>query len=290
MKILILGTSGMIGSAMLQILSEKKEWDVKGAIRQESSKTLFRSHLAKHLIICSDLSLIDSLEKLIEQVRPNVIINCAGITKHQLNGNDPIALITMNSLLPHNVLKLCKAMGSRLIHISSDCVFSGKKGAYIESDLTDAQDWYGRSKALGEINDSSAITLRTSTIGAELNTQFGLLEWFLSQKNSCKGYSRAYFSGLPAVVFARVICDIVIPKPDLSGLYHVGASCISKLDLLNLIAQIFDKKIDIQVDEQLKIDRSLDCSRFHDATGYLAPSWPELIQEMYEGIGRYKHV
>jgi len=290
MKILILGSSGMIGSAMLQVLSEKTQWDVKGTIRQESIKTLFDPQLANQLIISDDLNSTDVLTNLFDQVKPNVVINCVGITKHQLKGNDPIALISMNSLLPHKLLKLCKEIESRLIHISSDCVFSGGKGAYIESDVADAQDWYGKSKALGEINDLSAITLRTSTIGAELNTQFGLLEWFLSQKNSCKGYSRAYFSGLPTVVLARVIRDIVIPKPDLSGLYHVGASCISKFDLLNLIAQIFDKKIDIQEDEQLKIDRSLDCSRFHEATGYTAPSWPDLVQQMYEGIGRYRHV
>lgn len=290
MNILILGSSGMIGSAMLKILSEKKDWNVKGTIRQDSTKILFPPNLAGQLIVSPDLNLSDSLVDLFNQAQPDVVINCAGITKHQFSGNDPVALISMNSLLPHRLLKLCKEMGSRLIHISTDCVFSGKKGAYTESDFTDAQDWYGRSKVLGELDDSKAITLRTSTIGAELNSQYGLLEWFLSQKKICKGYSRAIFSGLPTVVFAQIVSDIVIPRPALSGLYHVGANPISKFDLLQLIAQVYDKKIDIIADEQLKIDRSLDSTRFHDATGYTAPMWPQLIKQMHQGIGRYKHV
>ena len=280
----------MIGSVMLQILSKKTEWDVKGTVRQESTKILFTSNFEKQLIVIPDLNLKDSLVDLFDRVQPDVVINCAGITKHLVSGNDPLALIPMNSLLPHRLLKLCNEMGSRLIHISTDCVFSGKKGSYTESDLADAQDWYGKSKALGEIISSNAVTLRTSTIGPELNSQHGLLEWFLFQSEVCKGYSRAIFSGLPTVVFAKIIRDIVIPRTSLSGLYHVGAEPISKFDLLQLIAQVYDKKIHIQVDDRLKIDRSLNVTKFYNATGYKSPDWPQLIKQMYCSKGNHKYV
>jgi len=282
MKILILGSSGMIGSTMLQVLNKKKEWDVKGTVRQESAKILFPHNLAKQLIVNPDLNLTNSLADLLENAQPNLVINCAGITKHQASGNDPEALIPINSLLPHRLLRLCNERGSRLIHISTDCVFSGAKGAYTETDLADAQDWYGKSKTLGEIIDTNAVTLRTSTIGAELNSQYGLLEWFLSQKQTCNGYAQAIFSGLPTVVFAKIVRDIVIPRQSLSGLYHIGADPISKFELLQLISQVYDKKIHIQLDDKLKINRSLDVTKFHNATGYKAPAWLQLIKQMHE--------
>ena len=123
---------------------------------------------------------------------------------------------------------LCKLVGARLIHVSTDCVFSGSKGGYAEDDVADAGDVYGKSKALGEVLYPHTITLRTSTIGHELQSQYGLLDWFLSQNIQCKGYTRAIFSGLPTVVFAQLIRDIVIPRPDLFGVYHVAASRIAK--------------------------------------------------------------
>jgi dTDP-4-dehydrorhamnose reductase len=169
---------------------------------------------------------------------------------------------------------------ARLIHISTDCVFSGKKGRYIEGDLPDAFDVYGKTKALGEVTYSKALTLRTSTIGHELQSQFGLLDWFLAQDQVCKGYTRAIFSGLPSVVFAQVMRDFVIPNEEMFGLYHVGASPIDKFSLLKLIADAYGKKIEIVPDEVFEMDRSLDSSRFYAATGYQPPEWPELIKTM----------
>jgi dTDP-4-dehydrorhamnose reductase len=123
--------------------------------------------------------------------------------------------------------------------------------------------------------------LRTSTIGHELQSQYGLLDWFLSQNGRCKGYTRAVFSGLPTVVFAQVIRDVVIPHSDLSGIYHVAAKPIAKFDLLKLIADVYGKTMDIARDDSLVIDRSLDARRFQLATGYVAPEWPELIKLMH---------
>ena len=168
-----------------------------------------------------------------------------------------------------------------MVHISTDCVFSGARGSYTEDYPADANDVYGKAKFLGEVNYSHAITLRTSTIGHELHSAYGLLEWFLSQQGSCKGFSRAIFSGLPNTEFARVVRDMVIPRPDLHGLYHVGADPIAKFELLKLIATVYGKQIDIVQDDEFMIDRSLNSERFKQATGYSAPSWPELIHSMY---------
>jgi dTDP-4-dehydrorhamnose reductase len=187
----------------------------------------------------------------------------------------------MNALMPHRLAEYCGMMGARLIHVSTDCVFSGNKGNYSEHDQPDAVDFYGKTKHLGEVLGQHCLTLRTSTIGRELGTRHGLLEWFLAQKE-CKGYRRAIFSGLPTVEFARVVRDVVIPNEDLSGLYHVGARPIDKDSLLRLIAQVFGKETSIVSDDQLVIDRSLDVARFTAATGYRAPEWQNLIEMMRE--------
>jgi dTDP-4-dehydrorhamnose reductase len=172
-------------------------------------------------------------------------------------------------------------MGSRLIHISTDCVFSGEKGGYVESDFADAKDVYGKSKALGEIDCPKAITLRTSTIGHELNSAYGLLDWFLSQDEHCRGFRRAIFSGLPTVVLAQIIRDVVIPRKELSGIYHVAAQPINKYDLLKLIATEYGKSISIRPDDSFVLDRSLSAAKFNAATGYIPPEWPELIRLMH---------
>jgi dTDP-4-dehydrorhamnose reductase len=180
--------------------------------------------------------------------------------------------------------RLCALAGARLVHVSTDCVFAGTRGHYREDDIADASDLYGRSKLLGEVvNSQHAITLRTSTIGHELNSQYGLLEWFLAQSEDCRGFARAFFSGLPTVELARVVRDIILERPDLHGLYHVGAASISKFDLLTLIAQIYGKKIRIMKDDAFVIDRSLNSQRFTAATGYQAASWPEFVAQMKVG-------
>lgn len=281
MKVLVFGASGMIGSAMFRVLSEKKEWEVRGTLRSNAWKHFFPETLAGKLIPDVDVERHDALVRVFAQVQPDVVVNCVGLTKHHSEAEDPLLSIPLNALLPHRLADLCAATGSRLVHVSTDCVFSGARGGYVEDDAPDAVDVYGKSKHLGEVDDTHAITLRTSTIGHELQSAYGLLEWFLSQQGSCKGFNRAIFSGLPNTEFARVVRDVVIPRPELHGLYHVGADPIGKYELLKLIARVYGKQIDIVRDDEFSIDRSLNSARFNQATGYKAAAWPELIQAMH---------
>ncbi len=281
MKVLVFGASGMIGSAMFRVLSEKKEWQVWGTLRAESDKRFFSHALIGNLLPGVNLDSQDALVRVFRQVQPEVVINCIGLTKHHREADDPLQAIPLNALLPHRMADLCALTGARLVHVSTDCVFAGTKGGYLEADAPDAQDTYGKSKHLGEVDHPYAVTLRTSTIGHELQTSYGLLEWFLSQKDSCKGFNRAVFSGFPNTVFARIVRDVVIPRPDLRGLYHVGAQAIGKYELLRHIAKVYGKQIDIIRDDDLVIDRSLNSGRFYSATGYKPAAWPELIQAMY---------
>lgn len=282
MKILVLGANGMIGSAMLRVLAQNDGWQVVGSVRNGLTETeVSVQNSSAQLIVSGDLSNLDQLARLFFEVKPDVVVNCVGLTKHLPQGNDPIPSITMNALLPHRLLLLCGIAKARLIHVSTDCVFSGTKGMYLESDHPDATDVYGKTKHLGEIVGPGAVTLRTSTIGHEVDSRLGLLEWFLAQ-SECKGFKRAIFSGLPTVEFARVVRDYVIPNSDLTGLYHVGATPINKDTLLRLIAQVYNQSIEIEPDEMFVIDRSLSVEKLTGATGYRAPSWPTLIAQMYE--------
>lgn len=281
MRVLVLGASGMIGSAMIRVLSQKKDWQVFGSLRSTAALRFFELASAARMLTFVDINDRDSVVRAFARVRPDVVVNCIGLTKHHAEADDPLLAIPINALLPHQLAELCLTASARLIHISTDCVFSGGKGRYTESDATDATDVYGKSKFLGEVLGQGAITLRTSTIGHELQSAYGLLEWFLAQRDSCKGFNKAIFSGLPNVVFAEVVRDIVIPRPELTGLYHVGAEPIAKYELLKLIAAAYGKTIDIRMDNTFTLDRSLDTSRFLQATGYAAPAWPELIDTMH---------
>lgn len=271
----------MIGSTTFRVLSERLDWAVYGSVRAESAKQFFSPELADHLITNVDAANFDALVDVVALTHPDVVINCIGATKHKTGGNEPIAAIPLNALLPHRLARLCDAVNARLVHVSTDCVFSGKQGNYTEESFPDAADVYGRSKALGEIDNTNSITLRTSTIGHELQSSYGLLDWFFSQQGSCKGFKRAIFSGLPTVEFARVIRDVVIPRPDLHGVYHVAGPAITKYDLLKLIAEIYGKSIKIIPEDDFVIDRSLNAGRFFVATGYQSPEWTELIKLMH---------
>jgi dTDP-4-dehydrorhamnose reductase len=224
----------------------------------------------------------DDLAAAFAQCRPDVVINAVGVVKQLQSASDPVTAITLNSLLPHRIAALCGPSGARLIHISTDCVFTGARGNYGESDVPDARDLYGRSKLLGEIVDCRrALTLRTSIIGPELAALgHGLLAWFLAQGEPVKGFRRAIFSGLPTVEVARFVQHFVLPRADLWGLYHLASAPINKFDLLGLIAQAYGHSISIAPDDALVIDRSLDGSRLQAATGFVAPAWPEMVRRM----------
>lgn len=279
-RVLILGANGMLGHVVLRSIAEKGEHEVFGSVRTKDAKNLLPPDLTNTVIVAGDIEDQDVLISLFCDIRPDVVINCIGIVKQLVTASDPLAVLPVNALLPHRIARLCKISGSRLIHVSTDCVFSGRRGRYTEEDMPDAEDLYGRSKLLGEVSSCGAITLRTSIIGHQLGSSHGLIGWFLAQKEQCHGYSRAIFSGLPTTELARVIRDVVIPRTDLSGLYHVASEPISKLALLELVADVFGKRIKIIPDENLVIDRSLVADRFRAATGYVPPTWPELVNAL----------
>lgn len=280
MKILVLGASGMLGNAVLRLFAQSPGYQVFGSVRSSAARRLLPNDLHSSVITGVDVENIDSLTHLFAVVHPDVVINCVGLIKQLAEADDPLSAIPINALLPHRLARLCEVAGARLVHMGTDCVFSGAKGRYTEADAADAKDLYGRSKYLGEVDYSHAITLRTSIIGHELDGARSLVGWFLAQTYSVKGYKRAIFSGLPTVEIARVIRDYVIPHPELHGVYHVSAEPINKFDLLTLFAQTYRKTIDISADDQLVIDRSLDSTRFRQATGFAPKPWPELIRSM----------
>ena len=282
MKILVLGASGMIGSAIYKRLHVESYIDVYGGVRDLSSKKFFPAALQENLENYGDLVNKESMIFALEKVQPEVVINCAGLTKHKKGADNPEIAMPINATMPHQCASACNDRNIRFIHISSDCGFSGANGGYVEADTPDALDIYGRSKAMGEVINGNALTLRTSTIGHELFTNYGLLEWFLSQDAECLGFSRAIFSGLPNIVFADVIKDFVLPNPHLQGLYHVSADPITKYDLLKLIANIYGKKIEIKQDREFTIDRSLNYEKFRAATSYIPAVWSDLIETMYK--------
>ncbi len=283
MKILILGITGLIGSTLSKTLVLDSEIRVFGATR----RMVFDSELVglKHYDVFRNIYIenLNDTEELLNKIKPSVVINCAGITKHLPESKNPTATLSINSIFPHQLSNLCNSMNIRLIHISSDCVFSGSNGPYSEESVTDALDLYGRSKALGEVIDqNNCITLRTSTIGHEIETKYGLLEWFLHQDNQCNGFNKAIFSGLTTLELARVIKDRVIPNKNLSGLYNLAADPITKYDLLCLIASVYKKNITIIKSEDFIINRSLLSVKFFKSTGYIAPKWINMIRDMYE--------
>lgn len=277
-----MGASGLIGSTTFRVLSERSDWKVFGSIRHDSIRSFFPKVNADNLISNIDVNNFSSIIDVIEDIKPDVVINCIGVTKHNKEGNNPLYAIDLNALLPHRLAQLCEQVQARFIHISTDCVFSGTKGMYMESDSPDANDIYGRSKALGEVSYGSALTLRTSTIGHELQSQNGLLNWFLSQGESCKGFEKAIFSGLPTVVFAEIIRDVVFENKKLRGLYNVAANPINKYELLKLIAAVYKKAIHIEADDSLIVNRSLDAGKFNKAIGYNPLDWESLIKIMYK--------
>jgi dTDP-4-dehydrorhamnose reductase len=281
MRVLILGVTGMLGNAVYKSFASDQKFEAWGTLRSASGRRFF-GDAARHLIDGVDVTNLDSVAAALDAVRPDVVINAVGVIKQLAIANDPLVILPINAMFPHRLSALCAQAGARMVQLSSDCVYSGRGGNYSESDLSDAEDLYGKSKYIGEVHDlPHVITIRTSGIGRELESRNGLLEWFLSQTGTVKGFSKAIYSGLPSVELARVLREFVLPHPELNGLYHVSSKPISKLDLLTLIADVYDKKITIEPDDVVHVDRSLDSRRFTAATGYVSGTWPELITGMH---------
>jgi dTDP-4-dehydrorhamnose reductase len=281
-RVLVLGVSGMLGNTIFRLLFESTGVSVYGTARSRECFSFFAREMRDHLIPGIDVENTDKLVSLIEKYRPDVVINCIGIVKQLAESNNPLDVIPINALFPHRLAKICQLASCRVIQMSTDCVYSGQKGMYVEDDEPDAKDLYGITKRLGELFYKNTVTLRTSIIGRELNSNIGLIDWFLSQKDFVKGYDKAIFSGLPTVEVARVIRDYVIPNNKLCGLYHLSSDPISKFELLKLVAEVYEKKIKIIPDSNFLIDRSLNSSAFQLATGYSPPDWSKLVSNLHE--------
>lgn len=282
-KILVLGASGMIGHMMFKVLSRYDNYDVYGTVRiSENLTKYFSADLVPKLRPAVDANNFDMILRSLAAIQPDVVINCIGVIKHvPFWGKDPLTIININSQLPHRVSLACRAASARFIQISTDCVFEGTKGNYTEEDNPDAKEIYGRTKFLGEVHYPHCLTIRTSAIGPELNGGFGLLEWFLRQEGEVKGFTKAIFSGFPTNVLAEIMGDVIIPNESLCGLYHVASEPIAKYDLLNLIAEVYDKKIKINREEGFYCDRSLDSKKFRNNTGFRSSRWEDLIKQMF---------
>ena len=280
MRILILGGNGMLGHAAWQAL--KKDFNVYVTIRGAFSKIEKFGIFDEKKMFCGVRAEdFQNIEKIVSSIKPDVILNCIGIIKQIREAADPVKSIEINSLFPHKLAALCKGSTCRLIHISTDCVFFGNKGLYTENDSPDSLDLYGRTKLLGEVNDGTALTIRTSIIGSELGTKNGLLEWFLSQNDkSVKGYANVIFSGFTTAGLCLIIKDIIINYKYMKGLYHVSSEPINKYELLMLIKEKMNLAVNIIKDEEFKCDRSLNSSKFRKEAAYDPPSWEDMINKL----------
>lgn len=279
MRILIPGGDGMLGHELLRVLG--RSHDVRVTVRRElaayAASGLFRQ---SNTYAGVDVRDAGGLAAAFDDFRPQAVINAVGVVKQRADASDAVASIAINALFPHRLAELCARHSARLVHMSTDCVFSGDRGAYRESDAPDARDLYGRSKLLGEVQGERCLTLRTSIIGRELSRKTGLLEWFLAQPGPVRGYRRAIFSGFTTTEMARIVDGILTRQPTMAGLYHVSAEAIAKHDLLQLVKRAFGLATEIVPDDGVRIDRSLDSSRFRSETGYVPPSWPRMIEEL----------
>ena len=271
----------MLGSILMRRMSDDLRYQVYGTLRDRKKKDFYSPELHDYLYTGVDTDVEQSIKHTIEDVSPDVVINAVGLIKQLRASNDPIAMLRINSLFPHVLHTYCRANDSRLIHISTDCVFDGLKGGYKESDRVNADDLYGRTKFLGEVTSDDALTIRTSIVGPEFGSSNGLLEWFLSQQGSIKGFRKAVFSGLPTVEVADVIRNLILPSNVRSGLFHLASQPINKFELLNLFSEVYSKKIDIKCSDELVIDRSLNAEKFCDVFNYNPPDWEKLCRKMY---------
>ena len=281
----------MLGHKVFQTLLERFP-DTFCTIRGAAKDPRFaRIELLQHENVFDriDTDDFDSLKSFVRGLRPEWIVNCVGVIKQRDAAKKAVPSLLTNALLPHRLADLAEERGCQLVHFSTDCVFSGSKGMYSESGIPDAEDFYGRSKLLGEVNCPHCLTLRTSVIGRELGTANGLVEWFLRNRGRrVEGFTNAIYTGFPTLILAQVLADVIEQHPDLSGLYHVSSEPISKYKLLRLLRDAYKITVDIDPFPDVRIDRSLDSSRFRAATGFLPLSWPEMIRAMAKDPTSYE--
>lgn len=280
MRILILGGAGMLGHQLWRSLhTDHDVWvTLRKPVAHYAAHALFD---ARRAFTGVDVANPDTLESIFRSVRPESVVNCVGIIKQLREAKDPMVSLTINSLLPHRLARLCDLVGARLVHISTDCVFSGRRGNYAEADVSDAEDLYGRTKFLGEVHEPHCITLRTSIIGRELETKAGLIEWFLSQSGErIRGFQKAIYTGFTTHELARIIHRILFRHTEMGGLWQASSDPINKFELLRLAAPCFGWVGHIEPDDSFVCDRSLNSTRFRTHAAYQPPSWQDMLTEL----------
>lgn len=273
MRLLVLGGDGMLGH---ELYRELRDYHETGVTLRQQRKEFSRDHVFAGVDVRGGAR----IEEVIAQFRPAAVVNCIGIVKQRPESEQAITSIEVNSLLPHRLALACRAAGAHLVQLSTDCVFSGERGNYREEDRPDPVDVYGRSKLLGEVTGEGALTLRTSMIGLGLYRKTSLVDWFLAQKGSVRGYRKAIFSGLTTRELSRVIRMVLEKHPQASGLYHLSAAPIDKYSLLVKLRERLGKSVDIAPVDEPRIDRSLDSTRFRRVFGYTPPGWDAMLDEL----------
>ena len=276
-KVLVLGSTGMLGHVFYNTLKQHTNYEVVDLV--------YRNKLHENSIICDVTDKI-KLAEVIKLVNPDIIVNCIGVLIKGSTHN-PANAIYINSYLPHELASLAQEVKARLIHVSTDCVFSGSKGHYLESDFRDADDVYGRSKALGELFGEDTLTIRTSIIGPEIKEAGeGLLHWFLKQEGSINGYTKAFWGGVTTLELSKAILAAI--EQDLNGLINLtNGEAISKLEMLKLFKTEFNRdKLNVEPFEGKKVDKSLKSER--KDFDYTVPSYAKMFQDMHENMQENK--
>lgn len=287
-KVLIFGGVGMLGHKLVQTLSD--EFEVFSTVRSSFSEIEhFNIFSSDSTIPYVDITNRDQIIKVLDHVQPEIVINAIGVIKQRPSADDVEQVLSINSIFPQRLATLASTYNFRLITVSTDCVFSGQKGSYSETDTPDATDLYGQSKRWGEVyQQNNCLTIRTSIIGRELKNGHSLIEWFLSNRGKAvKGFANAIYSGFPTIVFADIIKDIILRQPDLSGIFHVSSEPINKYELLCLIREAYEIDIQIERDENFQIDRSLNSDLFRRKVNFMPPTWPEMVKKMANDPTQY---
>lgn len=277
-RVLVLGAGGMLGHKLVDRLGSR--FDVRGTLRADAMPAGYERVLdpARTLQGVS-ADRIETVRAAIDEICPDVVVNAIGIVKQLPDADREGPTMAINARFPHELAALCRPHGIRAIQISTDCVFSGRRGGYTEDDAPDPVDLYGRSKLEGELDEPGTLTVRTSIVGRELRDAHGLFEWFIGNRGGrVGGYSRAIFSGLTTAALSDLIGDLIADHPDLSGVWHASAEPIDKLTLLRRLRTAMHLPIEIDPDDRLQIDRSLDSSRLRERTGWSAPSWDAMVE------------
>jgi len=268
---------------MFQVLRERFA-DTFCAVRKDVRNTPFdHFELLQGGDVISGVDVTDfpALEAILSAFCPEYVVNCVGVIKQRAEAASPIPSITINSLLPHKLAQMAAHWGGRVIHFSTDCVFSGKRGGYTEDDRSDAEDLYGKTKFLGEVAAANALTLRTSIIGRELSEHRSLLDWLLAQNHkTVRGFRRVTYSGVTTNYLAELVASIIQEHPELNGLYHVASEPISKYDLLCLLREAYQLDVRIEPDDLEMSNRSMRCDRLREAIAYKCPPWPVLARQL----------